>query len=53
MFVIKRDGRQEKVLFDKITARIVKLSYDLDSRFVEPVLVSQKVNYLHIYFISC
>ena len=43
MFVIKRDGRQERVLFDKITARINKLSYDLDNRFVEPVAVAQKV----------
>ena len=43
MFVLKRDGRQEKVYFDKITARIVKLSYDLDSRFVDPVQIAQKV----------
>jgi len=43
MFVVKRDGRQEKVYFDKITARIVKLSYDLDSRFVDPVQIAQKV----------
>ncbi len=29
MFVIKRDGKQESVKFDKVTARIEKLSYSL------------------------
>lgn len=42
MYVIKRDGRQEPVHFDKITSRIARLCYGLDS-FVDPVLVSQKV----------
>ncbi len=32
-----RDGRQEKVHFDKITARIQKLSYGLNSEFCDPV----------------
>ncbi|MEY3919168.1 MAG: hypothetical protein RLZZ132_1506, partial [Bacteroidota bacterium] len=27
MYVVKRDGRRESVKFDKITARIEKLSY--------------------------
>ena len=30
MFVVKRDGRQEAVKFDKITSRIQKLCYGLD-----------------------
>ncbi|RMZ55431.1 hypothetical protein APUTEX25_003555 [Auxenochlorella protothecoides] len=43
MFVVKRDGRKEPVHFDKITARITKLSYGLNSDFCDPVLVAQKV----------
>ena len=43
MFVIKRDGRTEKVHFDKITSRIKKLCYGLNEAFVDPVIVSQKV----------
>lgn len=43
MYVIKRDGRQEHVQFDKITARINKLSYGLNPDFCDPVLVAQKV----------
>jgi len=43
MFVIKRDGSRESVKFDKITARIQKLSYGLDSRYVDPILVAKKV----------
>ncbi len=37
MFVIKRDGRKEPVHFDKITARIMKLSYGLNPDFCDPV----------------
>ena len=37
MFVIKRDGRKEQVHFDKITARIMKLSYGLNTDFCDPV----------------
>lgn len=37
MFVVKRDGRQEPVHFDKITARITKLSYGLNPDFCDPV----------------
>jgi len=44
MFVVKRDGKQEAVHFDKITSRISKLCYGLDPQHVDPVLVSQKVN---------
>lgn len=43
MLVVKRDGRHESVKFDKITARIEKLSYGLDSGFVEPIDVAKKV----------
>ena len=37
MYVVKRDGRQEPVHFDKITARINKLSYGLNPDFCDPV----------------
>lgn len=43
MLVVKRDGRLETVKFDKVTSRIEKLCYGLDSRFVEPHIVAQKV----------
>jgi hypothetical protein len=40
MFVVKRDGRREPVHFDKITARITKLSYGLNPDFCDPVRFS-------------
>jgi len=43
MLVVKRDGRRESVKFDKITARVEKLSYGLDPNFVEPIDVAKKV----------
>ncbi|KAJ3071797.1 Ribonucleoside-diphosphate reductase large subunit [Podochytrium sp. JEL0797] len=43
MFVLKRDGRRERVAFDKITARINKLCYGLDSNFVDAAQIAQKV----------
>jgi ribonucleoside-diphosphate reductase alpha chain len=43
MFVVKRNGQQEKVSFDKITSRISKLCYGLDTDFIEPIIISQKV----------
>lgn len=43
MYVVKRDGRQERVHFDKITARLKKLSYGLNVEHCDPVLVAQKV----------
>jgi len=43
MFVIKRSGKQEPVKFDKITARISKLVYGLDSNYIQPVEVAMKV----------
>ena len=42
MFVIKRNGKKESVKFDKITARIEKLSYSL-SPFVNVIDVAKKV----------
>jgi ribonucleoside-diphosphate reductase alpha chain len=43
MLVIKRDGRRESVKFDKITARIEKLCYGLDTKYISPVEVAMKV----------
>jgi ribonucleoside-diphosphate reductase alpha chain len=42
MFVIKRNGKKESVKFDKITARIEKLSYSL-SPIVSVIDVAKKV----------
>ena len=42
MFVEKRDGRREPMMFDKITARIRKLCYGL-SDLVDPVKVAMRV----------
>lgn len=43
MFVYKRDGRTERVAFDKITSRINKLCYSLDMNYVDPTAIAQKV----------
>ncbi len=42
MYVIKRNGQKEPVMFDKITARIKKLCYSL-SPLVEPTKVAMRV----------
>ncbi len=42
MYVFKRDGRKEPVMFDKITARVRKLCYGL-SPMVDPVKVALRV----------
>ena len=42
MFVVKRDGRKEPIMFDKITARVRKLCYGLNER-VDPIKVSMRV----------
>ncbi len=42
MHVIKRNGRTESIKFDKVTARIEKLSYSLSS-LVNPIDVAKKV----------
>jgi ribonucleoside-diphosphate reductase alpha chain len=43
MFVVKRNEKRESVKFDKITARIEKLCYGLDRRFVNSIDVAKKV----------
>jgi len=43
MFVVKRNGKRESVKFDKITARIEKLCYGLERRFVNSIDVAKKV----------
>ncbi|XP_052281936.1 ribonucleoside-diphosphate reductase large subunit-like isoform X2 [Dreissena polymorpha] len=43
MFVNKRNGRTEKVMFDKITSRIQKLCYGLHPEFVDPAEITLKV----------
>ena len=42
MFVITRSGKKEAVQFDKITHRIQKLTYGLDTIFVDPMEVAKK-----------
>ncbi|XP_077467147.1 ribonucleoside-diphosphate reductase large subunit [Stigmatopora argus] len=42
MHVVKRDGRQERVMFDKITSRVQKLCYGLNSDFVDPAQITMK-----------
>jgi ribonucleoside-diphosphate reductase alpha chain len=37
MYVVKRDGRQQSVHFDKITERLEKLCYGLDRKVNEPL----------------
>ncbi len=41
MYVLKRDGRKEEVHFDKITARIKKLTYGLNDKYIDPVSTSR------------
>lgn len=43
MFVEKRDGKQEKVSYDKIQTRINKLSNGLDKNFIDAGMLTQKV----------
>lgn len=42
MDVLKRDGRKEPIMFDKITARVRKLCYGLNE-LVDPVKVAMRV----------
>jgi ribonucleoside-diphosphate reductase alpha chain len=42
MYVVKRDGRKEPMMFDKITARVRKLCYGLND-LVDPIKVSMRV----------
>ncbi|UYV79318.1 RRM1, partial [Cordylochernes scorpioides] len=43
MFVLKRKGHKEAVMFDKITSRIQKLCYGLNMDFVDPPSITLKV----------
>jgi ribonucleoside-diphosphate reductase alpha chain len=42
VYVLKRDGRKEPIMFDKITARVRKLCYGLNE-LVDPVKVAMRV----------
>ena len=42
MYVVKRDGKSEPVMFDKITSRVRKMCYGLNS-LVDPVKVAMRV----------
>ena len=42
MYVVKRDGHREPIMFDKITARVKKLCYNLNP-LVDPVRVAMRV----------
>ncbi|CAK4010309.1 Ribonucleoside-diphosphate reductase large chain [Lecanosticta acicola] len=43
MYVYKRDGRKERVQFDKITARVSRLCYGLDPDHVDAAAITMKV----------
>ncbi|KAE9555816.1 hypothetical protein FO519_001030 [Halicephalobus sp. NKZ332] len=43
MYVVKRDGKEQGVHFDKITSRIMKLCYNLNMDYVDPIEVTVKV----------
>ncbi|CAD5225632.1 unnamed protein product [Bursaphelenchus okinawaensis] len=42
-YVIKRDGRKQMMLFDKITHRIESLSYGLNREYVDPIEITKVV----------
>ena len=42
MHVIKRNGKSEKVKFDKVALRLEKLSYGLDTKYVDVMDVAKK-----------
>ena len=43
MFVVKRDGREEECHFDKITSRIKKLCFGLDTKYMSTLSITWKV----------
>lgn len=43
MQVIKRSNKKEAVSFDKVTARITKLCYGLNTKYVDPIEISKRV----------
>ena len=42
MYVVKRDGKKEPIMFDKITERVRKICYGLNP-LVDPVKVAMRV----------
>jgi hypothetical protein len=54
MYVQKRDGRKESVHFDKITSRISKLCYGLDSKVrTLPKPFDALANRVEHWFLEC
>ena len=45
MYVVKRDGREEEVKFDKITSRLAKLSYGLNREYCDPAAVRNQFDF--------
>ena len=43
MQVIKRDGSKEPVRFEKISNRVRKMTYGLNSDYIDPIEIAQKV----------
>jgi len=43
VYVIKRDGQKQEVKFDSITRRVRRLCDGLDSNYIDPVPITQKV----------
>ncbi|KAK0181799.1 hypothetical protein PV327_004047 [Microctonus hyperodae] len=43
LYVVKRDGREEKVQYDKITSRVIKLCYGLNMEYIDPPAITYKV----------
>ena len=43
MQVVKRSGKTEDVSFDKITARIKKLCYGFDPKYIDYIEICKKV----------
>ena len=41
--MIKRNGKKEVVRYDKITSRIKKLCYGLDSKYIKPNVPRQRL----------
>ena len=46
MYVLKRNGKQEAVHFDKITSRVMKLSYGLALKTDDIIEIAKKVKEL-------
>ena len=43
MYVVKRNGIKQKVMFDKITARISNLIEENEINYIDPTIVAMKV----------